>query len=213
MDQPFQNPYLAEFEACPDIQRDANVLKLLKKYAWAVPTREAIEAIARFAPIIEIGAGAGYWTWLLRQLGVEVASFDVEPIPQKDGQHRSVSELRFTEVLQGDEQKILGYPDHTLFLCYPPTGHPVGSNCLKLYQRQHLIYVGPTWRAGQESGDLQFHATLENEWDLAEKVEIPRYACSDDCVFIYKRLPADQHRNWIDARGIAETRRWNNISG
>lgn len=51
---------------------------LSERFAWAVPTDEAILAIAELGPIVEIGAGTGYWAWLLEQAGAEVLAFDAE---------------------------------------------------------------------------------------------------------------------------------------
>lgn len=37
------------------------------KYAWAIPTTKCIELMFHFGPIVEIGAGKGYWGYLLRK--------------------------------------------------------------------------------------------------------------------------------------------------
>lgn len=76
------NPYFCEWLQISDGQRDredrllhadrahdfeavADVLsfrkRYIQKYAHAIPTRAALNAIAPFAPIIESGAGTGYW--------------------------------------------------------------------------------------------------------------------------------------------------------
>jgi hypothetical protein len=33
----------------------------MEKYGWAVPDALALQCIARVGPIVEIGAGKGYW--------------------------------------------------------------------------------------------------------------------------------------------------------
>lgn len=47
-----------------------------EKYAWAIPDERALDICAAFAPLIEIGAGAGYWARLLRDRGVDVTPYD-----------------------------------------------------------------------------------------------------------------------------------------
>jgi hypothetical protein len=56
---------------CPD---SLQVLgePLLQKYAWAIPDRKALGILQRFSPIVEMGAGKGYWAHLLQQQGVEI---------------------------------------------------------------------------------------------------------------------------------------------
>lgn len=36
-------------------------LEAAEKYAWCVPDERALKVLAHFAPIVEIGAGKGYW--------------------------------------------------------------------------------------------------------------------------------------------------------
>src|SRR5262245_16282770 len=51
-------------------------------YAWCVPTREAIEAIAAFVDdrnVLEVCAGNGLWARLLAEAGASVVATDGEP--------------------------------------------------------------------------------------------------------------------------------------
>ncbi len=193
-----ENPYLEEFQAFDPKSARGSVwgkLDLCLKYAWGVPTDQAIERIASYAPLIEIGAGAGYWAWCLRQFGAEIVAFDVEVNPSGENKRRSKKEVHLTEVLQGDENKIGDYPNHTLFLCYPPSKYPpLAIECLRRYRGEYLIYVGPPWRSHEAAGDIWFHAALANLWAVVETISIPSPADAGDQVFVYRQLPPDQHR-------------------
>ena len=106
-------------------------------FAWAVPTEDAIAAIARHAAaVVEIGAGAGYWAWLLRQAGVEVAAFDIAP-----------PAFTWTEVRVGGEAVARDYPGKALFLCWPPWGAGMATRALAAYAGQTVIYIGE-WMGG-----------------------------------------------------------------
>ncbi|KAK3255362.1 hypothetical protein CYMTET_35452 [Cymbomonas tetramitiformis] len=52
-------------------------------YAYATPCAAALEAIAGCAPIVELGAGTGYWAHLLkaRHPSARLLAFDVTPTP------------------------------------------------------------------------------------------------------------------------------------
>jgi hypothetical protein len=55
---------------------------LVKKYSWAIPSPESIEWIVKVLdgrPVVEIGAGTGYWAWLLTQAGVDIRCYDHRP--------------------------------------------------------------------------------------------------------------------------------------
>jgi hypothetical protein len=45
----------------------------------ATPTPELLDLIAKYAPIVEIGAGDGLWVRALRDHGADVVGFDLEP--------------------------------------------------------------------------------------------------------------------------------------
>jgi hypothetical protein len=49
-----------------------------EKYAWAIPDERALKACAAFSPLVEMGAGAGYWARLLREMGCTVSPFDCD---------------------------------------------------------------------------------------------------------------------------------------
>ena len=100
-----------------------HVAPLRRIYSWAVPTSEALDAVAdaarlaaataeggseedarrrelplgaaaavsaAAAEVVEIGAGTGYWTSLLRRRGVRVAAYDLAPCDgaEPNGHHR-----------------------------------------------------------------------------------------------------------------------------
>jgi hypothetical protein len=50
--------------------------KLVEKYAWAVPDERSLAIISHFSPLIEVGAGKGYWARLLQGRGVDIISYD-----------------------------------------------------------------------------------------------------------------------------------------
>ncbi|MBS1805580.1 MAG: hypothetical protein JST28_19625 [Acidobacteria bacterium] len=61
-------------------------------------------AIARFAPIVEIGAGTGYWASLMRLGGVDILCYDKNPPGHPDfANHFHENAKCWTEVLSGDD--------------------------------------------------------------------------------------------------------------
>ena len=45
-------------------------------FAFGVPSEEICEAIAAHTPIVELGAGTGYWAAMLARRGADVPAFD-----------------------------------------------------------------------------------------------------------------------------------------
>lgn len=48
-------------------------------YAFAAPNERALAALAALGPVLEVGAGVGYWAHLLRERGVSVVATDQLP--------------------------------------------------------------------------------------------------------------------------------------
>src|SRR5215471_9090998 len=98
------NPYLREFERLaeelaappdyadplqgrPGMSNYDRRVWCVRRYAFAIPTEAALSVLARFAPIIELGAGTGYWAHLLRRRGVDCLAFDAAPPDQLPNPH------------------------------------------------------------------------------------------------------------------------------
>lgn len=146
---------------------------LRAKYAWAVPTFEAVRAIADWSPLVEIGAGTGYWAWLLRQLGADVVAYDLHPPGPEDAHGHNTfhgPNPCFTEVLPGGPEMAAQHPDRTLFLCWPPKDD-TATRALMDFPGRQVIHVG----AQGVTADAQFHAMLATAGVLERVVELPNW--------------------------------------
>ena len=153
---------------------------MTRKYAWAIPTDEAIATCIKYAPLIEIGAGRGYWASLIRKSGADILAFD------KDIEANNWKEVgTWTEVSQGDENTIKSCPNRTLFLCWPCYDTPMAYNCLKNYKDDTLIYVGEGW--GGCCANDKFWKEIEKKWVEVESVDIPQWDGMHDYLVVYKR--------------------------
>ena len=150
--------------------------KLIWAYSWAVPSPEAIEALAAYSPIVELGAGTGYWAWLLSLAGARVQAFDLNaPSPPQWLQTRPISQYVARE-----------HGDATLLLCWPPLGEPMAFDALMSFEGRRVAYVGE-WRG--RTGDAGFHDLLERDFKRVHEVAIPRWPGFEDSLYIYERKP------------------------
>ena len=78
------NPYFELYAALAS-RPEALQLDLRKKliwaYSWAIPSNEVILKIAQHSPLLEVGAGTGYWSWLLRQARADIIATDRDVQP------------------------------------------------------------------------------------------------------------------------------------
>ncbi len=127
----------------PDAAVDAEdvLLMLAQHYAYVFPTDSTLAMLAGLGPLVEIGAGTGYWAHRLRSIGVDIVAFDQAPL---DGErtNRYHSRTRpWTHVELGDQTVLSGYADRSLFLCWPPLFSSLGD-CLKYYCGDTVAYIG-----------------------------------------------------------------------
>ncbi len=155
--------------------------KLVYKYAWAIPTWEAIDTIKRYSPngVVEIGAGGGYWATLLRKRGVHVDAYDIQ-----DG-HYWEKAAKWARVEKGGPENAARHSTSTLFLCWPPYSDPMAYEALMAYEGSTLVYVGEG--NGGCTGDERFFDLLEAEWDLISALTIPRFYGIHDALYVYRR--------------------------
>lgn len=151
-------------------------------HSWAIPSESAVRAIAALGPVIEMGAGRGYWAWCLAQIGCDVLAFDKVLPPHGYQRH---SGHTFHPVQLGEPPVLADYPDRTLLLCWPPYDQPMAQECLAHYRGQHVCYIGEGH--GGCTGDDSFHEQLAEQFENIDDVMIPQWNGINDYLSIWRR--------------------------
>jgi hypothetical protein len=153
--------------------------RLVKKYSWAIPNDKAIKTVTRFSPIVDIGAGTGYWPWLLQQAGADVVAYDCEP-----GFNYQCDHEPWTEVLVGGEEKAAKHSDRTLMMVWPTYNTDFGLSCLRCYGGKRVVYVGESWGC---TGSDEMEKYLEKHFHEQQGVGIPQWDMVHDYVRVFRR--------------------------
>ena len=159
----------------------------IEEYSWAIPDQRALRIIQHFSPIVEIGAGKGYWAAELRLLETDVQAFDCR-----------VSRDSWTHVIQGGPEVLSRFPSHALLLCYPDdfesSSESLSLNCLEKFKGEIILTVGEWFGTSaladnpygksfgqdfQEQLSLSFHKLLQ--------VPLPSWRTSSDVLMVWKR--------------------------
>ena len=166
-----------------------------RKYAWSIPNEEALECLARHAPIVDMGAGTGYWSYLMRQRGIDVIPYNVKHSVITD----HFSKYVWVPQSRGGPAKLRKHGDRTLFLSWPDYNTDFAARCLEEYPGDTVIYVGEG--SGGCTGDAKFHERLDGyrydenyeeqvvptPWRETETVAIPQWWGMNDYMAVYKR--------------------------
>jgi hypothetical protein len=155
-------------------------------WAWAVPDEYAIDTLVGHSPLLEIGAGTGYWARLASQAGADIIAVDTEPpVAGKLGKVKwARSTGTFFPVRRGDFSVVSDYPDRTLFLCWPHGRDMLASRALSAYQGTTVVFVG---ELNGCTGDAEFFEALNREWTNILRHEIPRWVGLHDRLYIFQR--------------------------
>ncbi len=150
-------------------------------YGYAVPTREAIRAIAGFfdgRSVVEICAGLGLWARLLGDEGVSVVATDEsEPL----GAPYVCIERRDAAAAIAAHGEC-----DALFICWPPDKQSVAAHALGCFGGDRLVYVGDE----RFTGDAAFHELLSRDWQLQRRLPLPSWPGIEDSARFYVRRPS-----------------------
>jgi putative endonuclease len=168
------NPYLEEVLALVRTGRRSGRAALMKmlgekrgelvcRYAFSIPTPDLLREIASRSPLVEIGAGSGYWARCLTASGADIVAYDARPPAEGDPCDATAGNRWFEDewfnVMEGDASMAGRYPERTLFLCWPPIHDAMAMDALAGYRAaggKTLIYIGDPG----SSGDEAFHREL-----------------------------------------------------
>ena len=146
--------------------------------------------LAAHAPLVEIGAGTGYWTMLLRERGVDIIAYDLHPpVTGAEDNHFHQNVPTWTQVLQGGAECAAYHPKRAIFLCWPPIS-PMADEALLAYRGNCVIYIGEGH--GNCTADDAFHYQLEKEWRHIKTVPVLRWWGCHDGMMIYERATHDE---------------------
>lgn len=192
--------------------------RVTSRWTWAIPDPATLDYIVKALdgrPVVEMGAGSGYWAWMLSQMGVDVVAYDKTPVGHEDSWYRQdfiaehgkwedVEVQEFFPVQQGDVEVLSLLDDcaeRVLFLCWPNYDTDFAYEALKAYRGDLLVYIGEG--NGGCTANWKFWALVEGDedpWGRDESETLPKQEWEEvgshrpeqwfginDWVTIYKR--------------------------
>lgn len=156
---------------------------MVKDYAWAIPNDAAIKLLVEYSPIVELGAGSGYWAHLVSKNGGDIVAYDKHPVGSKKADY--TFNQKWFDVQVGHVVSIKKHSSRTLFLCWPPYADDFALRCLRAYQGEFLISVDEC--LGGCVADEGYFEELEANWTLVKEIKIPTWRGIEDSMTLYQR--------------------------
>lgn len=170
----------------------------IKYYGWAIPSHDAIQKICthmKSFKCLEIGAGLGLWSRLLKDNGINIvaSSLFCKEFPRKKYSN-------WTEVEQIDSAKAtLIHKPECLFVSW---GYNLLKSALQIFDGNLLIIIGEPHGGCTDSIESNFDASnIFNAENMASKnaradllgfslidtIELPNWPETHDACFVYAR--------------------------
>lgn len=176
-----------------------------------MPTDTAIETIAEYGPVLEVGAGSGYWSYVLAEAGVEVIATDLSPpdvvtddLPAGYYDAIGSDEYQFISVERSERESyqkmwdtvhiadhscIKSYPSHSILFCHPE-GFEWTEEVLDLcHLGQELVLVAE-WYPGADATPMFFKRLAEN-WELKETFPVYDWASMHVGGYVFEKQSCD----------------------
>lgn len=188
---------------------DTTVLQ--KQVPEYLPTDSAIQTILKYSPILEIGAGSGYWSAVIDEAGGEIIATDYLPpnVPYDnlpDGYMNAVGtqEHQFLPLEREEEESfqkvwhtihiadhscVQSYPSHAILLCHPPVAEWTEELLGYCHLGQELVLVSE-WFPGADGTPLFFNCLLEN-WELVERFPVYDWSSMHTGGYVFKKVDTE----------------------
>jgi hypothetical protein len=115
--------------------------QVIQKYGFAILTENIVDKLKKYQPILEVGAGLGYWAYECQKAGLDYIATDIYSI--KGNSYFSPETPRWTNIETISAKKaIIKYPTRALLMCWPDYNCNWACNSLKKYKNDYFIYVG-----------------------------------------------------------------------
>lgn len=158
-------------------------VEFVRKYSWSIPNEKAIKKIVSLSPIVEVGAGTGYWASLVASEGGDIIAYD--KFPPLFGNNKYCDVVQYFPVKEGDHSKLSLHPDRAMMLSWAPYDNSMGadhiSNCLS----KHLILIGEGY--GGCCGNDEMFSLLDKHFKIVESIQLPNWPGINDNLSIYLR--------------------------
>ncbi|KAJ4376973.1 hypothetical protein N0V86_006411 [Didymella sp. IMI 355093] len=222
-DRKHTNPYLSlwtyscqELEWCGPIPSTTytkishHILPLFyHHFGCIVPSYAALHVLAKLAqpakpskedvlPILDVGSGNGYWTYMLRQFPLpapEWKALDVRPIDSGLSEYRTMW-VKDTVKMDGKEylRRNTGGKGSILLLVYPQATGDFTGPTMKMFEGDTIVVAGTQNR----NGFTAFQDQMIDEWveknlkafELTLRMPLPSFAGKDEAFFVFQRRKA-----------------------
>lgn len=148
----------------------------MREYQEYLVTDELLSALIDQSPLVEVGAGNGYLSWIVNENGGDCIATDM-----------SVTGETWCDVKEFEAlEAISEFPDRAVVMCHPSGYTDWALNLLEnLPEGRTFIFIGQ-WFPGADATPM-FFAKLCDEWDLQATYPIYNWKSTHARGYVFER--------------------------
>lgn len=172
-------------------------MDLWRTYTWGiVPSNDDARFIARFSPLLEIGAGSGYWARLISQAGAKIDAYDalipgsnVIPLDLVEKTQERFANKMWYPVKRGNCAVIKQdkYNGWTLLMIRPPSNPDLkhmALDCISQYKGDVFVYAG---EIRGSNASTEFFDHLDAHFDMVDAKRCIQTSSYPNFIIVYAR--------------------------
>jgi len=155
----------------------------VKRYGFAVPCIEAIRVLVSLSPLVEVGAGSGLWSRLVREAGGDIVATDKFGV-ERDG----FSKMWSGEAIERMEasEAVRAFPECNVFVSWPSyCGKWAAEMAALIRPGRSLVVIGED--RGGCTADDDFFDLLDSGYEEVGLLRIPRWPGICDMLTVHVR--------------------------
>lgn len=170
----------------------------LQTYPEYVPTDHAIQTLVDLGPLVEVGAGDGYWAHVVNENGGDCIPTDICPLDHDAETFPSTVQSASDDwepTVWADVQAVDGveavraYPDRAVMMCHPSGADRWSERVLDAVSDQPFVFIGE-WFPGTDATPWFFKRLAEN-WGLVDDFPVYGWESSAEHGYVFER-PSDE---------------------
>lgn len=144
----------------------------IDKFGFAILHEPAIEAMRPYAPLLEIGAGSGYWSHELQRHGIDIVATD--PKLWINSSWGNTHKHDYTKIHKFKHDAAIRYfKNRNLLIVWPEYKESWAAEAISMFTGETVIYMGEGY--GNATADDRFHELLDSEFSNQIYVPMPHF--------------------------------------
>lgn len=161
----------------------------IRTMGFAVLTPAVVQLVSKYSPLLEVGAGSGYWSYELSRAGADIIATDPgeERYARIDEECGRWTKLWFPIEKLRAHKAIAKYPDRNLLMSWPSIGKQWSAHAANVFRGEYLIHIGEGH--GGCTGCDQLYKAFNKLYEEVEEVTLPQFFGIHDRLTVYRRKP------------------------